>query len=1069
MRNPFVSQATRRGAPGEATLAGSEIVSGWQVANSLVPEGMPESNKVWYADVTFFPRCVWAIASNGVITRLKLARTPNWTESNPDDPMSEWWYWQNPNWWQNPNPHKTTNSSGTVMHLGVDTTHITQPGSYYSNALVWTEWGIVMGTPFPSTVEVVDLAQKGLGFQGVWYNDSETIMRGCRYYLEDKPHYLDQAGEFHAETRPGGARIFLRMPGDMPPTNFVIEAASRVAMIDLTSASNVKISGLTFAFGNVYRDLTARFFVHADVLASAIRLRGTGTNLTINNCKFQHLNMAVRFKAAADTDRLDQIRILDNEILETDHGGIDISDSSRWGKFTGAFGPLGQVEVLRNRLHNIGQRPARSEWGHALVVQFPSSAVVAGNVLTRAHGAGLFLFGGKGDSESRDKPFARMLVFNNKVEGSLLKANDWGGIEVWQGGPNYVFNNISANPRGFWHWTWLDKNSTDKTNSSAGWGHAYYLDGSFKNYLFNNVAWGQPGTMQHPWSATAFQIVLGIHNQLFNNTAYSLMEMSRRQGMQGGRNHYLGNIFMDFPFAGFNGEASQGQTATDLSIETLAFSSNVFSGRLPTKFASFEQSGQIYNSPAAFSTALRAYQPYAADVGQQVAGPVVSNAAVADFRLPPNSPAVDRGAKVFVPWALARNVGEWHFRRLPVNPAVVEDDHWYMASYYTKRGEYWKVPRFPLQGFGISSNDFVAGPLEDWCAGALRLNGANQYLVCSNSEMKKSFTYTLVNNDFSEVPTTISGDQIWSPDIATEGFVLEAVLKCAAGSSGLVVGKDNGANGWKLELGPQGRPVVSLRVGGSLVSSFLADASAADSAWHHLLVEVTREMVNGIRLWLDGQPANGVFTGTTPVASLANNADLYVGGGPGQAFLACELEFLRVARGTLQEAWTTAEELYAWEFSGPFLRDYFGASPNGARRDAGAMESARLFATNGVPVAWLAGYGLTNASPDAEALADQDGDGEPAWHEYYAGTDPTQPGSTFRIVSIAPAAGGHEIRWLGGTNGYSGPFVVEACTNGLGSSWFSASGPIPRSATGSNSWLAPATRAQALYRIRVSY
>jgi len=52
------------------------------------------------------------------------------------------------------------------------------------------------------------------------------------------------------------------------------------------------------------------------------------------------------------------------------------------------------------------------------------------------------------------------------------------------------------------------------------------------------------------------------------------------------------------------------------------------------------------------------------------------------------------------------------------------------------------------------------------------------------------------------------------------------------------------------------------------------------------------------------------------------------------------LDFLRIAHGTLADADTTIEELYAWEFDGPFLRDFTGRKLAGARRDAGAIERA---------------------------------------------------------------------------------------------------------------------------------
>lgn len=50
------------------------------------------------------------------------------------------------------------------------------------------------------------------------------------------------------------------------------------------------------------------------------------------------------------------------------------------------------------------------------------------------------------------------------------------------------------------------------------------------------------------------------------------------------------------------------------------------------------------------------------------------------------------------------------------------------------------------------------------------------------------------------------------------------------------------------------------------------------------------------------------------------------------------IDFLRVSRGTLADAKTMIDELYAWQFNGPFLRDFRGMSPEG-KRDAGALEA----------------------------------------------------------------------------------------------------------------------------------
>jgi len=78
--------------------------------------------------------------------------------------------------------------------------------------------------------------------------------------------------------------------------------------------------------------------------------------------------------------------------------------------------------------------------------------------------------------------------------------------------------------------------------------------------------------------------------------------------------------------------------------------------------------------------------------------------------------------------------------------------------------------------------------------------------------------------------------------------------------------------------------------------------------------------------------------GIGPV-SLANEGDLYVGGRREGDHLSGAIEFLRIAHGTLADAHTTIEELYAWQFDGPALRDMRGTATRGQGRDAGAIES----------------------------------------------------------------------------------------------------------------------------------
>jgi len=73
--------------------------------------------------------------------------------------------------------------------------------------------------------------------------------------------------------------------------------------------------------------------------------------------------------------------------------------------------------------------------------------------------------------------------------------------------------------------------------------------------------------------------------------------------------------------------------------------------------------------------------------------------------------------------------------------------------------------------------------------------------------------------------------------------------------------------------------------------------------------------------------------------SLSNSSDLFVGGTPGRDCFHGTFEFLRISLGTLNDAKTDIDELYVWQFDGPFLYDCAGNKPKG-KRDAGALEKA---------------------------------------------------------------------------------------------------------------------------------
>jgi len=123
-------------------------------------------------------------------------------------------------------------------------------------------------------------------------------------------------------------------------------------------------------------------------------------------------------------------------------------------------------------------------------------------------------------------------------------------------------------------------------------------------------------------------------------------------------------------------------------------------------------------------------------------------------------------------------------------------------------------------------------------------------------------------------------------------------------------------------------------------------------------------------------------------------------------------------------------------------------------------------APQGVPLAWLSHFGLTN-DPAAEVQRDGDGDGLPAWQEWLAGSDPTDPDSQFRLRQVAALPDRLRLVWEGGTNGSRLPFGLRMATNGSGA-WQTLAADLARSPDGTNVWEGAAPSApNAFYRVFV--
>jgi len=923
---------------GPAVIAGSQRVTGW--VKGADHAKIPEPDAVWRATLDFAPRTVWMIGGDGKATRIPLARHPNWT-SRLEDHKAEWFTWTNNPHPFNPREGFSANDAKNLKGLDPD---------FLRDALIYSEFGWVMGTPYPTKVMNYDPADGSVRFAG-WTGggNASVIFRGMRYYLEDKPQYLDDPnGEFWFDKRGKGGTLYVRLPAGVEPGSVHIEAGRYPDLIVGTDVRHLEISGLDFRWTTQPWDLdvvawdfrTKPFGIRPDAQPACIRVWGSGEGIRIANCRFEDVVMGIRMRAIGEGSPIRDITIEDNVFRNADVGAAHLSDGAGWG-FSHLMGVLDDVRIYRNHASHIGFRAPRYERGCTFDLSHALRAHIAGNVVERSAAQAINVSAGKGPTRG-DVPLVRVLIQQNKAWKTMQNGNDFGGIESWQHGPVYMFNNLSFDPRGQW------ESQRVFHKRSPGFGHAYYLDGGFKCYLFNNIAWGLSNDQTSPLvNCAAFQEIYSHQNLFLNNTAYNFTVGSRRQSPHAGRNQFLGNIWQGMSERVFrhadpaktpaDGNAAHaGPQKSHFAYETNAYAGNVFYDI--GEMGVLEASGRWLPTFDEFRTALQEQRSLVADLGVMDSVAPLRDPAQGDFRLNQQSAAVDRGVAAFVPWSLHGVAAEWNFYPAGNDPAQIIDEHWYAKDFLTDRTEYHARPTYPLTVVNADVDDYIDGPLESFTAGALRLSPAKKtYATIPHAVLDRPFTAKLATRprhgqDPAIQEFTFAGDDLKNPAIHGGSFLIEVYFR--ADSDGLIVGKKQGA-GYVLRL-QGGRAAFSIAGEGGASAELVSEAALADGRWHHLIAEADRD-ARTLALYVDGK-LDGTGPGLGPV-SLANDGDLYVGGSPFGHHLSGALEYLRIVRGTLADAHTTIEELYAWQFDGPAHRDMRGRPPQGQARDAGAIES----------------------------------------------------------------------------------------------------------------------------------
>jgi len=1024
MNNPIRLTVDPNWGKGEAEIAGSMKVSNnwkkYKEKNGL-PFPKSSSGKIWYIDldIDFDPKSLWAF-DNKEIIRIPVAREPDWSITNPDDPKTQWWEWTDHKYtgtlsvettkgfsagdriWTLKDEEsdayhyirfeadkvrkdreaspivitgisekglevecsdyasfklngktltngkvitKATNDIINRNHRMIDTMNLSgKDPDFYNDATVWTEQLSYAGYGHPAIIEQFSPEEQSVVLSSLvpWLEGQKRSPgKYCRYYLENKPQFLDSPGEyfFDSNRKGKGGRLFLRLPGDENPNKARVEIARHPVLIEIRERNHIEISGLSFRFENIDDWLATSEKI------AAIQLLGNCSNITISHCQFEHVIKALSYYPLRDGDVGDYIKLKDSDIKHTDHNAIALRYGlgGVWGfhkrSDNNPLGRLKHVSILRNNLYNIGDRPPPGEGCHAIEIKGGELVEIAYNVIDRTYASGIQALnnrwsgGGHGrvghKLRSWESPLNRCLIHHNKVTNTMLQGNDWGSIASWGIGPSYVYSNISGNSLGYRHSFyregWPKDHDFDSffSLSNTNFGTAFYFDNMHKGYLFNNIAWGKNNNVEDRYYNTyGYFQTKGTLNHIFQNTFYkfAIGTMTFDENFR-----VMGNLYLDIGYSHLVHSAKV--------INSTAYTNNGFNGDV--KAIALSGGKTSFSNLNDFQRFLEKDDPYAFKAGFVLQEENVRDASAHDFRLEKDAPGIDQGVKVFVPWGLFKSVGEWHFYKDRANPSRIMDEHYYLNDEYQTIPMFTQIPRHDLTGYHFLAEDYHTGQLEDWVEGALNFNGKNQYCSILDSSTKNGYSWKT-----SKESGSYPGEKRVTLDAGTGNFLIEVVFKLNSNETGsALVSKGNDQQGYHLVIDENGKVQLQLGFGKNQYTA-TSHTAVNDDQWHHLIAELDRK-TQQVRIYIDGKHSQIAEKGTLATsASLTNQNDFTVGrfSTKEAGFFHGSIDFLRLSQGTLMDAETTIEELYKWEFDGPFLKDFYGNKTTGTTRDVGALE-----------------------------------------------------------------------------------------------------------------------------------
>ena len=221
-------------------------------------------------------------------------------------------------------------------------------------------------------------------------------------------------------------------------------------------------------------------------------------------------------------------------------------------------------------------------------------------------------------------------------------------------------------------------------------------------------------------------------------------------------------------------------------------------------------------------------------------------------------------------------------------------------------------------------------------------------------------------------------------------------------------------------------------------------AGIVNDRWHHLVLSYDGSPTNATKLYVDGALVREWTEWSGPLDTSAGSP-MSIGiaraGSTNWGDLDGRMDEVRLSRVARDSNWVWA----CWKNQAP--------DGDGLASCEEVCVQPWVATTNGTPHGWLDRHGLVSGGAyEAADMADWDGDGQPAWIEYRAGTDPTNSASVFRILSMGADG---RLCWWSGTNMENRPFrIYRSAELPIDGDWGPPYAAWPR-LYGTNTWTDP--------------